>query len=329
MMFSPNHPTSNVEDAFSSNIPNYLLASPDYFPTSPGNTYSSSSNLFGVVPIASPTLSLFHDDPYMKVLQAFYAKNHLSHLQLSYLNHQCLILKNSFFLRNYYHQRNEEQIEEILNHLDELSLDRIEHIEDKIEGLGKGWAAIKKLVADSVTTALKEQAATMASISNPNRNIGPTRTPITKMRNYKEFINCHPFYFNENKVAFATGTLTDDALSGGMAYTKPDGKELSTTTPTIATTTTSVTPTPTTINNSPFHNRTKDKKLSKLMMPLQLRNREFPKVFPEDLLGLPTVSQVEFQIDLIPGVAPVARAPYRLAPTEMHELSNQLQKLAD
>ncbi|GJW78889.1 hypothetical protein Tco_0140571 [Tanacetum coccineum] len=219
-------------------------------------------------------------------------------------------------------------------------------------------AAIKKLVADSVTTALKEQAATMASISNPNRNIGPTRTPITKMRNYKEFINCHPFYFNE---------------------------ELSTTTPTIATTTTSVTPTPTTTTTITNHNRTKDKKLSKLMMPLQLRNsftpislasmldippiiidtfydikmadknlyhakilcdekvvhipidgetliirvREFPKVFPEDLLGLPTVSQVEFQIDLIPGVAPVARAPYRLAPTEMHELSNQLQKLAD
>ncbi|GKD17843.1 hypothetical protein Tco_1207001, partial [Tanacetum coccineum] len=37
-------------------------------------TYSSSSNLFGVVPIASPTLSPFHDGPYMRVLQAFYAK---------------------------------------------------------------------------------------------------------------------------------------------------------------------------------------------------------------------------------------------------------------
>ncbi|GKB29896.1 putative reverse transcriptase domain-containing protein [Tanacetum coccineum] len=57
--------------------------------------------------------------------------------------------------------------------------------------------------------------------------------------------------------------------------------------------------------------------------------REFPEVFPEDLPGLPLVRQVEFQIDLIPGAAPVARAPYRLAPSEMQELSNQLQELAD
>nr|GEW50375.1 reverse transcriptase domain-containing protein [Tanacetum cinerariifolium] len=55
-MSSPNHPTSNIEDAFSSNFLDYLLASPDYVPASPGKTYSSSSNSFGVVPIASPTL---------------------------------------------------------------------------------------------------------------------------------------------------------------------------------------------------------------------------------------------------------------------------------
>ncbi|GKF19576.1 putative reverse transcriptase domain-containing protein, partial [Tanacetum coccineum] len=52
--------------------------------------------------------------------------------------------------------------------------------------------------------------------------------------------------------------------------------------------------------------------------------REFPEVFPENL-----PVQVEFQINLIPGVAPVARAPYRLAPSKMQELSNQLQELAD
>ncbi|GJR63845.1 putative reverse transcriptase domain-containing protein [Tanacetum coccineum] len=57
--------------------------------------------------------------------------------------------------------------------------------------------------------------------------------------------------------------------------------------------------------------------------------REFPKVFPKNLPGLPLVRQVEFQIDLIPGAAPVARAPYRLAHSEMQELSNQLQELAD
>ncbi|GJT69336.1 putative nucleotidyltransferase, ribonuclease H [Tanacetum coccineum] len=57
--------------------------------------------------------------------------------------------------------------------------------------------------------------------------------------------------------------------------------------------------------------------------------REFPEVFPEDLPGLPPVRQAEFQIDLIPGATPVAHAPYRLAPSEMQELSNQLQELSD
>ncbi|GJV84260.1 hypothetical protein Tco_1524158 [Tanacetum coccineum] len=42
--------------------------------------------------------------------------------------------------------------------------------------------------------------------------------------------------------------------------------------------------------------------------------REFPEVFLEDLPGLPLIHQVEFQIDLMPRAAPVARAPYRLAP---------------
>ncbi|GJU95150.1 reverse transcriptase domain-containing protein [Tanacetum coccineum] len=50
--------------------------------------------------------------------------------------------------------------------------------------------------------------------------------------------------------------------------------------------------------------------------------KEFLEVFPEDLLGLPPVRQIEFQIDLIPRAAHVARTPYRLAPSEMQELSN-------
>ncbi|GJV90253.1 putative reverse transcriptase domain-containing protein [Tanacetum coccineum] len=57
--------------------------------------------------------------------------------------------------------------------------------------------------------------------------------------------------------------------------------------------------------------------------------QNFPKVFPKDLPDLPPTRQVEFQIDLIPGPAPVALAPYRLAPSEMKELSDQLQELYD
>ncbi|GKG49551.1 hypothetical protein Tco_0516003, partial [Tanacetum coccineum] len=57
--------------------------------------------------------------------------------------------------------------------------------------------------------------------------------------------------------------------------------------------------------------------------------QEFLEVFPKDLPGLPPAQQVEFQIDLVPGAAPVARVPYQLALAEMQELSTQLQELSN
>ncbi|GKA44538.1 reverse transcriptase domain-containing protein [Tanacetum coccineum] len=109
--------------------------------------------------------------------------------------------------------------------------------------------AIRQLIANGFATALEAQAATIASASNPNRNTGPTGTPVAKIGNYKEFVNCQPFYFNgtegavdlirwfertesvfsrsnyaeENKVTFATGTLTDNALSWWNSYAQPIG----------------------------------------------------------------------------------------------------------
>ncbi|GJX17993.1 hypothetical protein Tco_0218825 [Tanacetum coccineum] len=109
--------------------------------------------------------------------------------------------------------------------------------------------AIRQLVTDRVAAALEAQAATMANTNNPNRNTRPRETPIAKRGNYKEFISCQPFYFNgtegavslihwfertesvfsrskcaeENKVTFATGTLTNDALSWWNAYAQPMG----------------------------------------------------------------------------------------------------------
>nr|GEY44926.1 putative reverse transcriptase domain-containing protein [Tanacetum cinerariifolium] len=56
---------------------------------------------------------------------------------------------------------------------------------------------------------------------------------------------------------------------------------------------------------------------------------DFPEVFPDDLPGLPPLRQVEFQSDLVPGAAPIARAPYHLEPSEMRELSVQLQELLE
>ncbi|GKA79063.1 hypothetical protein Tco_0785600, partial [Tanacetum coccineum] len=57
--------------------------------------------------------------------------------------------------------------------------------------------------------------------------------------------------------------------------------------------------------------------------------RDFPEAFPEELPGLPPPRQAEFQIDLVQGAAPVVRAPYKLAPSEMKELSVQLQELLE
>ncbi|GJX72292.1 putative reverse transcriptase domain-containing protein [Tanacetum coccineum] len=71
-------------------------------------------------------------------------------------------------------------------------------------------------------------------------------------------------------------------------------------------------------------NKSKKKRLEDVLIV-----QDFLDVFLEDLPGLPPTRQVEFQIDLIPGAAPVARAPYRLAPSEMKELSEQLKELSD
>ncbi|GJY56847.1 hypothetical protein Tco_0455962 [Tanacetum coccineum] len=198
-MSSSSHPTSNIEDAFSSNFPDYIPASLDYVLASLGKTYScSSNNSFGLVPIASPTFSLFHDDPYMKVMHAYYAKESpilpptivppslmlspMFNPQEFFLPKKLLGLKKrgrnrsssststlpqEFEIeessRKTSLERHEEQIEEILNHLYELSLDRIEHIEDKIEGLGNGRVIIQQDF-DNLEAELRESHTQIAKL---------------------------------------------------------------------------------------------------------------------------------------------------------------------
>ncbi|GKF25342.1 putative reverse transcriptase domain-containing protein, partial [Tanacetum coccineum] len=74
-----------------------------------------------------------------------------------------------------------------------------------------------------------------------------------------------------------------------------------------------------------------DKGVSRLKDVPVIRDfpKVFPEVFPEELSRLPPPRQVEFRIDLVLGAAPVARAPYRLAPSEMRDLSVQLQELLE
>nr|GEX20955.1 hypothetical protein [Tanacetum cinerariifolium] len=171
-MSSLDHPTSNLEDAFSSNFPNYLPpVSLDYVSDSLGKAYSSFSNSFRIIPLASPTLSLFHDDPYIKVLQAFYTENSpipppiitppssMPNPQEFFLPEDLLLPKkqghdqSSSSTSNFKIgesscktslERHEEQIEGIQNHLDKLSLNRIVYIENMIEGLGQGGVIIQQ-----------------------------------------------------------------------------------------------------------------------------------------------------------------------------------------
>nr|GEU29732.1 putative reverse transcriptase domain-containing protein [Tanacetum cinerariifolium] len=240
---SPNHLTSNIEDAFSE----YVSVVPDYSPASPDKTYSSASNNSNdVIPPTSANFSLFHNDPYINFMNA-YATFTPSPIPIPpptikspspefFLSKELLSPKKQE--QDQYFQDYEmgesshdstleehgKQIEEILNHLDELPLERIE---DDVEGL-----------------ALETQTATMAEAENSIREI-----PVAKKENYKEFISYQPFYFNgtkgvvglirwfertelvfsrsncaeKNKVAFATGTLTNDALSWWNTYAQPIG----------------------------------------------------------------------------------------------------------
>nr|GEY15823.1 reverse transcriptase domain-containing protein [Tanacetum cinerariifolium] len=324
---------SDIEDAFSStNTPDYTPASLDYFLASPRNTFSDPSEDLSKYILASLAISPFHDDPYMKVMQAYNATSNESLilpqapiapltvlpsslvLSLSpmfdpqdfFLPEEILpsqkrarsqsssftsALPQVFEIGESSHKTSlewhEEQIDTILNHLNELHLERFEQMEEKIEGLGNGrviiqrdfdslesklqkarsppiryeessgqdlmapkrtstsaapamnQAAIMKLVVDSVTAALEAQAATMENTDNTNRNPEQSGTLVERKCSYKEFMSCQPFNFKgtegavglircfertgsvfsrsncteDCKVKFATGTLTEEALS--------------------------------------------------------------------------------------------------------------------
>ncbi|GJX20716.1 hypothetical protein Tco_0223393 [Tanacetum coccineum] len=214
-MSSPNYPTSNIEDAFSSNFPDYIPTSPDYVPASLGKTYSSSSNnSFGLVPIASPTLSLFHDDPYLKVMQAYYGKE-------SPIPPPTIVPPSSM-----------------------LSPIMPPKRMSTSEAPTMTQAVIKKLVADSVSAALEAQAANMVNTDNTTR---PREAPIARQCSYKEFMSCQPINFKgtegavglirwfertklvfsrsncteDGKVKFSTGTLIKEALSWWNSFAQP------------------------------------------------------------------------------------------------------------
>nr|GEV84190.1 reverse transcriptase domain-containing protein [Tanacetum cinerariifolium] len=166
---------SDIEDAFSSTYsPSYTPASPDYFSASPGKTFSDPSEDLSKYILASLAILPFHDDRYMKVFETR-ESSHKTHLD-----------------------RHEEQIETILNHLDELPLERIKMAPKRTStsaAPAMTQAPIRKLVAASIFVALEAQAATMANTDNTNRNTRPRETPTARKCSYKEFMSCQPFNF--------------------------------------------------------------------------------------------------------------------------------------
>ncbi|GJT22861.1 reverse transcriptase domain-containing protein [Tanacetum coccineum] len=204
-MSSPNHPTSDIKDVFSSNFPDYIPASPDYVPE-----FFISEKLLPLKKRGRDRSSSF-----TSVLPQAFKIGESSR-------------KTSL-------ERHEKQIEEILNHLDELSLDRIEHIEDKIEGLGKErkweirarmlWLAYGLLNLETnhrrYPAAKSSHDAATYQLQMYGRRVGLIcwfdRTEIHAFSRSNCTEDC--------KVKFATGTLTEEALSWWNSFAQPIGIE--------------------------------------------------------------------------------------------------------
>ncbi|GKB93041.1 reverse transcriptase domain-containing protein [Tanacetum coccineum] len=213
MSSSPHSSDSDIENTFSStNILNY-------FPASPRNVSPESSDDFTKYLLDILVFSPLHDDLCIKNIQAYD----------TILPPQVIIALPAIVPPSMFNSRDSFPFEKISSPKDTKP-------------------PIESLISVFIS---RTQAAAMANADNPNRNTGPREIPVAKRGNYKEFISCQPFYFNgmegavelipwfertesvfsrsnlveENIVTFATGTLTDDALSWWNAYAQPIGIE--------------------------------------------------------------------------------------------------------
>nr|GEW31598.1 reverse transcriptase domain-containing protein [Tanacetum cinerariifolium] len=242
-------------------------------------------------------------------------------------------------------------------------------------------AAIRKLVDDSITTALEAQAAIMENANNPNRNTGPTRIPIVKTETIKSLsaVNLSTSMVRKEQLALSIGLnesnqyslIADEAINIAQrlmdkvtkhtpVQVSSDNKRKFDDRRTFNNNSRSnINYRNTNTNNhhnnyqsqqnkrqeavkayvaTPAENNSDEKvvhipingetliiqgdrsktRLNLISYKKRLEDipvvKEFLDIFLEDLPGLPPVCQVEFQIDLIPGEALVARTPYRLAP---------------
>ncbi|GKC92391.1 hypothetical protein Tco_1157833 [Tanacetum coccineum] len=222
-MPSPNHPTPDFEKTFSSYFPDYFLGTSE-------NNSPDSSNDFIKYLLDILVFSLLHDDLIMEIMQACDATdNELPTPSLETIIALPAIIPSMFDSRDFLppetispkDTKTSKSPTPVSSSSSIGSSSPVgstapspdylfdESIFAKMppkrtstsDALAITQAAIRKLVVDSVTSALEAQAVIMANTSNPNRNTGPTGTLVAKTGNYKEFISCQPFYLNGIKGA--------------------------------------------------------------------------------------------------------------------------------
>nr|GEX94201.1 reverse transcriptase domain-containing protein [Tanacetum cinerariifolium] len=213
-MSSSNHPITDIEDAFSSNFPNYTTASPNYFPALPRNISPNPPDNLSKYLLASLAISPFYD------IQAYNVVANKPPIPPQDPITPPTILTPSSMPP----KRTSTSEASAMTH-----------------------AVIRKLVAASVSTVLEAQAAMMTSTNNPNRNSGPRKTHVARKCTYEKCMSCQPFYFSgteravglihwfkrtesifsrsncakKNKVKFAINTLTEEALFWWNSFAQP------------------------------------------------------------------------------------------------------------
>ncbi|GJY16377.1 putative reverse transcriptase domain-containing protein [Tanacetum coccineum] len=361
VMSSSNHPTSEIEDAFSSNFPDFIPASPDYVPASPGKTYSSASNnSFGVVPLRlEGVLGLIRW--FKRTESVFCCSNCTEDCKVKFATGT--LTEEALSWWNYFAQP--IGIEEA------YKITWVGHLTKNCRN--KGPATGSNLLPVTVTChACGEKGHYANQCRKTTNNNAQGRAYMLRDRNAHQNPNVVTgmFLLNQHlaRVLFDSGadkSFVSISLASKLnipPITIDTFYDIEMADGNLVSTNTVIQGAILTLLNQPFkidlmpiklgsfdvvigmdwlskyHARIIcDEKVVHIPIDgetLIIREdipvlKEFPEVFPEDLPGLPPVRQVEFQIDLIPGATPVARAPYRLAPSEMQELSNQLQELAD
>nr|GEU46039.1 reverse transcriptase domain-containing protein [Tanacetum cinerariifolium] len=168
-MSSPNHPTSNIKDAFSSNFPDFILASPDYAPAC--RKYTNHD------PVSLSLHDLFISDM---------TKDSVTQSELTRVNSVRTELTRFEF---------RSVVTEMPPKRNSASAASVSEAPIMTQ------AAIKQLVVDSVATTLETQAATMANADNANRNPKPREAHVARKCSYKEFMSCQPFNFKGSEGA--------------------------------------------------------------------------------------------------------------------------------